>query len=480
MAKHIIREPGRTYQEFSLLTGLTKRDCSITTVGLETKLHDNLVLKIPLVGAAMMSVTGYEMALALGKEGGIGVLPVRLPVDVQADIVKRIKNYEMAFVQEPVTVRENVLIEEALREIKRHGHSKIPVCDITHKFVGMFDQPHYWKTSAGPGDLVTKAMIPLKDVPYVCKPDITVDEAKQAMDERKENYLVVLNQDNTLVKLAFKKDEAKIKVAAAISTHEGWQQRVEANAEQGVDLISIDTSDAFNEFTSDVVKHYKAMKLSAPLCAGNIITYEGAMYLMSSGADIIKVGMSSGSICTTKREKSVGRAPMTALMDVDRARKDFLKTTGKYVPIIADGGITSSADMIIALTLADAVMLGGYLNQFYEAAGEKFNEHGKVTTDENAMKEVATWGEGSERAQNLDRYGHSTRKTFFAEGEEGTKPYLGRLKPHLKQDLLKIRAALVNAGCYTLADLRKNAVIELNSQFSNTVIGDTHNMRVKK
>jgi IMP dehydrogenase len=189
--------------------------------------------------------------------------------------------------------------------------------------------------------------------------------------------------------------------------------------------------------------------------------------------------MSSGSICTTQREKAVGRAPMTALIKTDKARQEYYKTEKRYVPLIMDGGITSAADMIIALTIADAVMMGGYFNKFYEAAGEKFDENGKVTTLESEMRKVNSWGEGSEKAQNMERYGQS-RKSFFAEGIEGKVPYAGRLKLTLRKDLMKIRAALSNAGCMNLGELRDNAVIELISPHSSAIVSQPHSVKEEK
>jgi IMP dehydrogenase len=170
---------------------------------------------------------------------------------------------------------------------------------------------------------------------------------------------------------------------------------------------------------------------------------------------------------------------MTALMEAGRAREDYLQSSGRYVPLIMDGGITTSADMIIALTIADALMMGYYFNRFYESAAEKLDAGGKATRDEQQMAAVATWGEGSMRAKNLDRYGHSTRKTFFEEGVEGTVPYLGRLKPTLKKDMMKIKAALSNAGCLNLDQLRENAVIELISPHAGKIIGDAHDIKIK-
>lgn len=159
MAKEIIIDPpGFTFQEFSLLTGLTKKDCTITNINLETRLADNLVLKIPVLSAAMTSVTGYEMALALGKEGGLGILPARLLVEEQADIVKKIKNYEMGFVEEPVKVREHTTIDEVLRIIEQKGHSKVPVVDVNNVFLGVFSYQDYLKSSVSRDEPVTKAM----------------------------------------------------------------------------------------------------------------------------------------------------------------------------------------------------------------------------------------------------------------------------------------------------------------------------------
>jgi len=481
MANKIILEPGRTFSEFSLLTGYTKHSCTITDVTLQTKLAKNLTLKLPLLSAAMASVTGYEMALALGREGGLGILPARLPVEEQVDIVRKIKAYEMGFVEEPIAARENATVEEILKLMEKHGHSKIPIVDRNNAFLGMFIRQHYWDTDVGLQDKATSAMIPSDSgkIPSCNKPNIAVDEAKKLLKSNKQRYLVVLDDQNRLVKLAFEKDIEKIKVGSAIMTYKGWKERVTANIEAGVDLIVIDTSDAYSAFVVDVIEEYKSMNLETPLCIGNIITYEGAMCLIEHGADMVKIGMSSGSICTTRREKATGRAPMTALMEADRARKEHLQKSGRYVPLIVDGGVTSAADMIIALTIADAVMMGWYFNRFYESSGEKLNKDGKITRDEGEMVSIAVWGEGSIRAKNLDRYGHSTKKTFFEEGVEGTVPYLGRLKPTLKKDIMKIKAALSNAGCPNPEEFRKNAVIELNSPHSSKIVSDTHNVKMK-
>jgi IMP dehydrogenase len=479
----ILNPPGLTFSQFSLLTDYSSRDCKIQDVSLETKLAENLSLRIPFLSAAMRSVTGYEMALALGKAGGLGVLPARLSVEEQADIVRRIKSYEMGFVEESITVRETQTVEEVLKTVKKHGYSKIPVTDKNNHLLGMFIRMHYLGlNNVSPSQSIASVMIPFdkndsSTIPYCVKPDLTVEEAKKLFDKHEQKYLVVLDEEGRLVKLAFKKDVEKVKVASAITTHEGWKERVQANIDAGVDLIVIDTSDAYSEFAGNLIRGYKALGIKVPICAGNIVTYEGAKYLMEAGADIIKGGMASGSICTTQREKAVGRSPLTVLIEMDRAKKDYFQKSKGNVPIIIDGGLSTAADIVIALTMADAVMMGNYFNKFYESAGDKLDALGQVTTVEDNINEIVTYGEGSDFAQNLLRYGHDSPKTFFAEGVRGTVDYGGRLKPNVKSDVLKIKAALVNVGCKNLIEFREKAVIEMMSEQARRVVGEAHSMK---
>jgi IMP dehydrogenase len=477
MAKKVVLETGKTFGEFCLLTNFTSKNCTLQNINLETNLG-GLKLSHPFLSAAMTSVTGYEMALALGKEGGLGVLPARLSIEEQVSIIEKIKGYEMGFVKDPITVRETATIDEVVRLVEKHGHSKVPIADRNNVFLGLFSFDRYLEANATPGDEATKIMIDLKDLPISKNPDITLEDAKKELSGK--NYLIVLDDLGRLVKIAFKKDIENIPVAAAISTHKGWKKRVQACVNAGVDMIVVDTSDGFNEYTSKVIEEFKNMKTKLPICVGNVITYDGARFLMENGADVIKVGMSSGSICTTQREKATGRAPMTALLEASQARDDYFDKTGNYIPLVIDGGVSSAGDMIVALTVADAVMMGGYFNHFYEAAGEKMDETMQLTSHEPDIRYIATWGEGSARARNLDRYGHVARKTFFAEGEEGTVENWGRLKPKLKQDVRKIKAALSNAGCMNLEEFRNEAIIELMSTYSQEVVGNTHNMQVKE
>jgi IMP dehydrogenase len=492
MVKEIIWKPARTFSEFTLnITESTSKKCNISTVNLEARLtHDDnlksLVLGIPFISAAMTCVTGYEMAVALGKERGISVLPTRWDLDYQTDIVKKIKEYNMGFVDEPQTVDENQTINDALELVEKHGHSKIPVINRDNYFLGIFDQQYFFDSDKKEWDNVKEGMIPFNNensnIAYTCNENITVQNARRMLNRKKHgkkaDYLVILDRSKRMRKLAFRKDFETIKVASAISTHKGWKKRAQANIDAGVDMVVVDTSDGLNEYEEELIKKYKKMDTGIPLCAGNVISYEGTMKLLEWGADIIKEGMSSGSICTTAREKATGRAPFTSLYEVYRAREDYLKKTGNYKAIIADGGISTSGDMIIALTMADSMMMGGYFNHFYESAGTKLDKEGEPTKEEDKIRWVITYGEGSDYAKSLGRYGHASKKTFFPEGEYGRIPYKGRLKPNLNKDIKRIKAALVNTNAMNLVEYRKKAVLELLSETSQDIVKQTHHMEV--
>ena len=483
MVKQIILRPARTFSEFSVLPDKeTTADCTISKVNLETDLA-GLHLKIPLLSAAMTSVTGYEMALELGKRGGIGILPTKLSIEEQADIIRRIKAYEMEFVDNPVTVQGSATIAEALQLVEQRGHSTIPVIDEFRTLLGMFTQMQAWESDVGYQENVTAVMTPFArddtTLPHLNKPDVTVEEVKQTLQGIDGKALVVIDEQDRFRKLAFKQDIEEIAVGAAIDTHPGWRKRVEAVIEAGADLIVIDTSEGFNSFEGKVLQEYKKMGTGVPICAGNVVTYKGALYLMERGADIVKLGMSSGSSCITQREKAVGRAPMAALLDGDRARRQFEKDTGRDVPLIWDGGAISAADFIIALTIAKAVMGGQYFNQFFESSGEKYDSKGKITHEESKMRQVLYYGEGSDRARNFNRYG-GTRKTYYAQGEEKFVPYGGRLKPALKKDLYKIRDALSNSGCRDLKEFRQFAVLELMSPAAQGIVTQTYTLQPKE
>ena len=164
MAERVILEAGKTFSEFSLLTNFTSKDCTLQKISLGSNLG-GMKLRLPFMSAAMTSVTGYEMALSLGKEGGIGVLPARLSVEEQVEIIEKIKGYEMGFVEDPITVRETATIDEVVRLVEKHGHSKVPIADRNNVFLGLFSFDKYLETNATPGEYVNTIIIEPKDLP---------------------------------------------------------------------------------------------------------------------------------------------------------------------------------------------------------------------------------------------------------------------------------------------------------------------------
>ena len=350
----------------------------------------------------------------------------------------------------------------------------------------MFTRKNYIESTARSNDPISAAMILFdKDsdtVPYLKESNASENNVKRLLDSGAK-YVVIVDNKYRFRSLVFKKDFEPLLVAAAISTHPGWLERVKELERVGVDLIVMDTSDAHSEFAEDLVREYKRVINNIPLCAGNIVTYEGAMDLLRAGADMIKEGMSPGSICTTRREKGVGRPPMTSALETARARDDFYKETHRYAPLLGDGGITGAADMAMVSTVVDAFMLGGRLNGMFEAAGKKLdglkNEIEDPGNNEDRIVYVVSFGEGSKEAQNSDRYGHSSTATFFEEGRKGEVDYVGRLKPVLKGDMMRLRGTLTNVGVLNLKDYRAEVVIELVSPEGQRIVGNTHNLHIR-
>ncbi|MBF0312828.1 MAG: IMP dehydrogenase [Oligoflexia bacterium] len=243
------------------------------------------------------------------------------------------------------------------------------------------------------------------------------------------------------------------KASAAINTHD-YTTRVPLLIAAGVDLLVIDSSDGHSYYQRKTIEWIKAHFPNTPVVAGNIITEEAFFYLAESGANAIKIGMGNGSICITQEQKGTGRGQATALMEVVHAREIFYKETGKYVPLISDGGITSDKDIIIALALgADAVMMGRYFARTDESPTDK------VIINNKCYKPY--WGEGSTKAQEWRKARY--RQSLFEEGVEGFVECVGSLHQVLPVTLAKIRSAMSTAGAQTIREFQENSRLELMS-----------------
>jgi IMP dehydrogenase len=261
--------------------------------------------------------------------------------------------------------------------------------------------------------------------------------------------------------------QKRLCVGAAVSTHPEDRQRVQALLEHEVDVLVIDASDGHTAFQRDMLTWIKSCT-AVPVIAGNVVTGDGFRFLVEAGADAVKVGMGIGSGCTTQEVKATGRGQAAALMEIAAARECLVRQGRDYIPLIADGGLASPAEMVIALALgADALMMGNFLARYTESPGQVLrNAAGE------SVKEY--WMEGSQRARNHRRYAQ-LRSMFFEEGIVGQVPHLGSIYDKLPVIMQMLQAALATAGCRTLGELHTHAVLERQSAMA-LYDGQIHNI----
>ena len=472
MARKIIDTPARSLGEYRLLTGLTDLDRTIPGVDLSTRLcrssEGYLTLKIPIVSAAMQAVTGSRLAIALAQYGGMGVLPCSIPIEEEAQQVQEVKRFKGGFQTEVITLGPQDKLDRAVELERDTGFSTFPVTED--------GSPHGRLV----GLLTDKNFDPRKDghlsvhERMISDPDVGVEitdlkEANLLLIRYGHGVLPIVDEEGRLNAVVFKKDLEKhldfpdervderkrLMVAASVSTQLKDRDRIAASAAAGADVIVVDSSDGYSTFQAETVEYTKE-QYDLSVIAGNIITEEGFLHLAEAGADAVKIGMGIGAGCITQEVKGTGRGQATAIIEVARARDAYAERTGTYLPIIADGGIESTGQMVVALALgADCLMMGRFFAGFTESEGpaRRHPVHGSV-------KEY--WMEASDRARNYGRY-ETTRDFFFEEGVEGFVEHIGSFYDHFGKTIRQIKAGLSSAGCCTVEELHKNAVVELQS-----------------
>ena len=473
MAGNIEWQPSRTLMEFRLLPGLTTPETSIQAINLTTPLvlrtggDGSLELRAPVLAAAMQSVSGPDMSIALAKLGGAAVVFCSQSIGSQAEMVARIKSYKAGFV-EPRTIAPDLTIRELDALRREAGFSTFPVVDAAGHLLGLITRRDYSALAHG-DQTVSDRMIPREQLDVGL--NVTnLEEANALLIEGHRAVLPIVDAEDRLLSLVFRKDiedhldnpdqivdeRKRLIAAAAVNTHD-YVDRVTALAEAGVDVLSIDSSDGYSSYQRDTIQWIRERYPEIPVIAGNVITGAGFEYLAKAGAGAIKVGMGGGSICITQEQKGTGRGLASAIIAVVAARDAYVQDTGTYVPVIADGGIVNSKDAVVALALgADAVMMGRYFARMDESPTSKLQINGRP------MKPY--WGEGSARAREWSpaRYRHAA----FLEGVEGFVEYAGKLRDNLPQFLSKIRAAMASCGCASIQQLHERAELELVSGLS--------------
>ena len=437
-------------------------------VSLRTRLTRGIGINIPVVSAAMDTVTESRLAIAIAQEGGIGIVHKNLTAARQAAEVAKVKRFESGVVKDPITVPPTMSVRELLDLIVRHRISGLPVVDgkrvvgiVTNRdlrFETRLDQPV--SAIMTPGDRL------------VTVPEGTdLETAKALMHRHRLERVLVLSPDRELkglitVKdiqksrehpLASKDERGRLRVGAAVGVGEGTEERVAALAEAGVDVIVVDTAHGHSQGVLDRVKWVKTNFPQIQVIGGNIATASAALALVEYGADAVKVGIGPGSICTTRIVAGVGVPQIAAIDNVARA----LEGTG--VPFIADGGIRYSGDIGKAIAAgAYSVMLGGLFAGTEEAPGEIELFQGRSYKSYRGMGSVGAMQKGSSDRYFQDTEGNADK--LVPEGIEGRVPYKGSVLAVIHQLMGGLRASMGYVGCATIEEMRNKAeFVEITS-----------------
>jgi IMP dehydrogenase len=453
-----IRE-GLTFDDVLLEPGAS--DVMPTQVDVSTRFTREIKLNIPLVSAAMDTVTESRLAIAMAQSGGIGVLHRNLTVEEQADQVREVKRYESGMVINPLTIGPETTLGE-IRQIKaRRKISGFPVVDSAGKLCGILtnrDMRFEGRDDTPAHVLMTKENL------VTVKEGVSQAEARELVRRHKIERLIVVDDDYRAVGLITVKDmekaeahphaakdaQGRLLVAAASTVGDAGYERSMALVDAGVDVVVIDTAHGHNAEVAKAVQRVKRESNRVQVVAGNIATYDAARALIDAGADAIKVGIGPGSICTTRIVAGVGVPQLTAIADAVRAAE------GTDVPVVADGGIKYSGDLAKALAMgASVAMMGSVFAGVDEAPGEVFLYQGRSYKAYRGMGSLGAMGQGS-----ADRYFQKDVKDalkLVPEGIEGQVPYKGPIAPILHQMIGGLRAAMGYVGGGTLEEFRQQA-----------------------
>ena len=427
---------------------------------LSTKLTRNLNINIPLLSAAMDTVTEFQLAIAIAQEGGIGVVHKNLSVEEQAAQVNRVKKFESGVITDPITVAPDITIREVLEITRKNNISGVPVVqnDETVGIVTNRDLRYENRLDA----LVSSVMTPKEDLITVREGEEKEEVLRLLHHHRIEKVLVV--DDNFKLKgmitakdfqkatdfpLASKDDNGALIVAAAVGVEGDSDDRVEALHKSGVDVIVIDTAHAHSKSVIEKIKFIKTKYPKLELIVGNIVTAEAATALAEAGADAVKVGIGPGSICTTRIIAGVGMPQVTAIIDVAEALE------GKGIPVIADGGIRYSGDIAKAIAAgADSIMLGSLFAGTDESPGEIELYQGRSFKSYRGMGSL---GAMAEKHGSKDRYFQGDvdiNDKLVPEGIEGRVPFKGSLTQIVEQLIGGLRQSMGYTGCNNIEELK--------------------------
>ena len=431
------------------------------TANLSTQLTKEIRLNIPMLSAAMDTVTETKLAISLAQEGGIGFIHKNMTIERQADRVRKVKKFESGIVSEPVTVSPDLTLEALAEMVKKNGFAGYPVVDAENNLIGIItgrDTRFVKDLSKTVSQLMTK-----KEDLVTVKEGASRETILELMHQNRVEKVLVVDDAFKLKGMItvkdFQKAEQKpnackdefgrLRVGAAVGAGPGNEERIDALVKAGVDVLLIDSSHGHSEGVLQRVRETRAKYPNLPIVAGNVATAEGAIALADAGASAVKVGIGPGSICTTRIVTGVGVPQITAIADAAAALKD------RGIPVIADGGIRFSGDIAKAIAAgASCVMVGSMFAGTEEAPGEIELYQGRAFKSYRGMGSLGAMAKGSS-----DRYFQSDNAAdkLVPEGIEGRIPYKGYLKEIIHQQMGGLRSCMGLTGCATIDELRTKA-----------------------
>lgn len=435
-------------------------------VSVRTRLTKRLFLNIPILSAAMDTVTEAEMAIAMAREGGLGVIHKNLSIEAQAAMVRKVKRSEAGMIQDPVTLPPTATLEDAERLMREYRIGGLPVVDVYGRLLGLVTNRdlRFERDLKRP---VTEVMTPVERL-VTARPGTTLEEAEELLRRHKVEKLPLVDESGRLKGLITLKDivkrrqypnavkdaQGRLLVGAAVGASKDLPERAQALVEAGVDVLVLDSAHGHSKGILEALAYLKeTFGERVEVIAGNVATREGARALAERGADAVKVGIGPGSICTTRVVTGVGVPQITAILQAVAGVKDL------DVPVIADGGIKYTGDVAKAIAAgAHAVMLGSMLAGTDEAPGEEVLKDGRRYKLYRGMGSLGAMRQGS-----ADRYfqdpdkGETEAKKLVPEGIEGMVPYKGPVADVLYQIVGGLRSAMGYVGAPDIETFRKKA-----------------------
>ena len=427
-------------------------------VSLKSRLSDKITLKVPIVSAAMDTVTEASLAIALARVGGLGFIHKNMPIEEQANQVNSVKRSENGMISDPVTLSKEHTLGEAKGMMAHYKISGLPVVDNDNKLIGIITN----RDVKYQEDLDLKVEeIMTKDNLIVSHKSTTLEEAKEILLKSRVEKLPIVDSENKLVGLITIKDidnqleypnankdgSGRLIVGAGVGVGADTMDRVKALVEAGVDIIAVDSAHGHSEGVLEKIREIRAAYPDLDIVGGNIVTAEAAKALIEAGANVLKVGVGSGSICTTRVVAGVGVPQLSAIYNV----YEYART--QNVAVIADGGIKLSGDIVKAIASgAGAVMLGSLLAGTEEAPGDEIIFQGRKFKSYQGMGSLAAMKRGGK-----ERYFQSEAKKFVPEGIEGRVPFKGKLEEVIFQLSGGLRAGMGYCGAKDIESLQKDS-----------------------